>query len=96
MTELIDGKDHTYFFFIIEVYCITCSFLGSNSESRILLDYFITSKKNQCKRNEWKFGRNVSGLFMTALKCFHSHPKALMSVTDFFQFLTLKVSIKGD
>jgi hypothetical protein len=78
MIELIDGRDHAYFFFIIEVYCITCSFLGSNSESRILFDYFITSIKNKCKINEWKFCRNASGLFMTALQCFHSHPKALM------------------
>ena len=81
---------------VIEVYCIMCSFLGSKSESRILLDYFITSVKNPYKRNEWKFGRNASGLFMTALQCVHGHPKALMSLTDFFQFLTLKFSVKGN
>jgi len=78
---------------VIEVYCITCLFLGSKSESRILLDYFITSVKNQCKRNEWKFGRNASGL---SLQCVHDHPKALMFLTDFFQFLTLKISVKGN
>ena len=87
---------HIYIFLlpVIDVYCIMCSFLGSNSESRILLDYFITSVKNQCKRNEWKFGRNASGLFMTALHCVHGHHKALMSPTDSFQFLTLKISVK--
>ena len=69
---------------VIEVYCIMCSFLGSNSESRILLDFFITSMKNQCKRNEWKFGRNVCDLFMTVLQCVHGHPKTPMSLTDFF------------
>jgi len=100
-TELIDFKDHAYIYIyfiylFIEVYSIMCSFLGSNSEWRILLDYFVTSMKNQCKRNEWKFGRNASGLFMTALQCVHGHPKALMSLRYFFQFLTLKVSVKGD